>query len=295
MVANKSSLADKQAIVGKLTKRLKKEFGGLPKRESLPVLESLIYAICLEDVSYEEADAAYSKLVSSYHDWNEIRVTTISELESVFTGIENGEWRAMRIRHLLYYIFDHQYSYDFDGIKKKSQELIHKQLAKIKHLTPFVRNWLLQNSLGNHVIAQDTKMCRLAIWLGLLPPETTVEDSAEALKSLIRKADGLEFAYLFKCAAVSPKSKFIAKLDLAQHSADISAAETHLEEVLSGKAGRRAAGTKAEAEPATSSKRGEAAEHKTTSTKKAASAAKEVKETKEKESSKTAAVKKRAK
>ncbi len=295
MVANKSSLADKQTIVGKLTKRLKKEFGGLPKRESLPVLESLIYAICLEDVSYEEADAAYSKLVSSYHDWNEIRVTTISELESVFTGIENGEWRAMRIRHLLYYIFDHQYSYDFDGIKKKSQELIHKQLTKIKHLTPFVRNWLLQNSLGNHVIAQDTKMCRLAIWLGLLPPETSVEDSAEALKSLIRKADGLEFAYLFKCAAVSPKSKFIAKLDLSHHASEISAAETHLDDLLSGKAGRRASGTKAEAEPA--SKRGEAADHKATSTKKAAAAAKETKETKEKEkeSPKTAVTKKRAK
>lgn len=272
MAANKSSLADKQTIVGKITKRLKKEYGNIPKRESLPVLESLIYAICLEDVSYEEADTTYAALTSSYHDWNEIRVTTISELESTFAEVESGEWRAMRIRYLLYYIFDHQYSYDFDGIKKKTQELIQKQLLKIKHLTPFVRNWLLQNSLGNHVIALDSKMWRLAIWLGLLPHETNIEDSSEAFKSLVRKADGLEFAYLFKCLSVSSKSKFITRLDLSHHSADINSSEALLEDLLSGKASRRAAGASPKAEPETSKRLETTGTTRTPSTKKSSSA-----------------------
>ena len=209
MVAHKSSTVDKQALVAKLTKILKKEFGNPPKRESLPVLETLIHAICMENADYDSALVAFDRLRNDFFDWNEVRVSTISELEPTFAGLEQAEWRALRVRFLLLYVFDHQYSFDFDGLKKKTLDLAHKQLTKIKHLTAFARNYLLQHMLGNHIIPLDDKMCRTAIWLGLLPIGTTEDEGAEALKSVIRKAEGAEFTHLLKCLSVWPKAKVI--------------------------------------------------------------------------------------
>jgi endonuclease III len=274
MAAHKSSSVDKQALVTKLMKRLKKDYGAPAKRESLPVLETLVYAICLEDATTEGADSVYDCIKKSYHDWNEVRVTTISELEPIFAPLVYGPLRAMRIRYLLHYVFDHQYSYDFDALKKKTQELVHKQLAKIKHLTPFVRNYLLQTSLGNHVVPLDGNMCRFAAWLGLLPVGTTPEEGADLLKTVVRKADAPEFIHLFKSASVCPKAAFLHEGDFAKlvagHEIDLANAEEVLEDILSGKTAKRlaAAGKAAEAKAAV-----EAAEHKAKSAAKKASAA----------------------
>jgi len=242
MAGHKSSAVDKQAVVAKLMKRWKKEFGGLPKREPMPVLETLIYALLLEDSPFEAGQEAYDKLKASFYDWNEVRVTTITELEPIFACVEQGEWRAMRIRYLLHYVFDHQYSYDFDALKKKTQELVHKQLAKIKHLTPFSRNYLLQTSLGNHIIPLDSKMCQLAVWLGMLPNGTGPEEGAELLKSTVRKADGAEFFFLLKSCSVHSKAAFLKEINFAEADPsefDLASAEERLEDLFNGKAGRR--------------------------------------------------------
>ncbi len=243
MVAHKSSTVDKQAVVAKVTKILKKEFGAAPKHDSLPVLETLIYAICVENADYASAQAAFDRLRNEFFDWNEVRVSTISELEPTFAGLQQAEWRALRVRFLLLYVFDHQYSFDFDGLKKKTIDLAHKQLTKIKHLTPFARNYLLQHMLGNHIIPLDDRMCRTAIWLGILPIGTNEDDGAEALKSVIRKADGAEFIHLLKCLSVWPKAKVILDADFSNPESeefDLATAMDRLDDVLSGKAARRA-------------------------------------------------------
>lgn len=278
MAGHKSSTVDKQAVVAKLMKRLKKEFGALPKRDALPVLETLIYALLLEDAPYEAADEAYSKLKASFYDWNEVRVTTITELEPILACVVNGDWRAMRIRYLLHYVFDHQYSYDFDALKKKTQELVHKQLSKIKHLTPFSRNYLLQTSLGNHIVPIDSHMCQLATWLGLLPVGTGPEEGAESLKSVVRKADGAEFFFLLKCCSVLSKADFLRELPFAETDPsefDLATAEERLEDLLNGKAGRRAQAAAAKAAAAAEEAKQLAAKAKAAEKKKAADKAAE--------------------
>ncbi len=48
-----------------------------------PILEHLLYACCLQSATHEAADEAFAKLQQAYYDWNEVRVTTISELAEV--------------------------------------------------------------------------------------------------------------------------------------------------------------------------------------------------------------------
>ena len=243
MAAVKSKTPDKSKVLARLLKLLKKEFGGLPKREQLPVLESMVFSACLENSSYEAADAAFGRLKNDFFDWNEVRVSTISELEPVFEGVHEPEWCAMRVRYLLYYVFDHQFSYDFDGIKKKPFELAFKQVSKIKHLTPFCRNYMLQKCLGNHVIPVDDKMVRTAIWLGLIPVGADEDSGAELLKGFIRKADAPEFIWLLKSLSVSLHGESILEMspkgDDPELEFDLGDAEERLNDVLSGRARKR--------------------------------------------------------
>ena len=243
MAAVKSKTPDKSKVLARLLKLLKKEFGGLPKREQLPVLESMVFSACLENSSYEAADAAFGRLKNDFFDWNEVRVSTISELEPVFEGVHEPEWCAMRVRYLLYYVFDHQFSYDFDGIKKKPFELAFKQVSKIKHLTPFCRNYMLQKCLGNHVIPVDYKMVRTAIWLGLIPVGADEDSGAELLKGFIRKADAPEFIWLLKSLSVSRHGESILEMspkgDDPELEFDLGDAEERLNDVLSGRARKR--------------------------------------------------------
>lgn len=239
----KSKSADRSKIVARLMKLLKKEFGGPPRRQALPVLETMIYGICLENSTFEAADAAYERLTSEFFDWNEVRVSTITDLEPIFDGLSEPHWRAQRVRHLLYYVFDHQYSWDFDGLKRKKLELTARQLSKIKYLPPFVAHYLMLVSLGTHSLPVDDRMARVAAWTGILPIGCDEESGPELLKAFIRKADCLEFFWYLKCLSVSPKADFLKDWSpsLDEPGNDITEAEERVGLILSGRAKRSAA------------------------------------------------------
>ncbi len=205
MATHKSSLVDKQAALVKILKNLKRAYGSVPKPMHLPVFETLLYGICLEDVDFERAKKAYDRLKNSFLDWNEVRVTTVTELEHILDHLPDSAMRAVRMRQLLMHIYDHQYSFDFEGLKKRTQELVHRQLARIKHLTPFARNYVTQTSLGAHVIPVDRRMLLSAIWLGLVPVGVDEEEASDLLKGMVRKADGVEFFFLLKSFSATNK------------------------------------------------------------------------------------------
>ena len=294
----KSKSVDRQKIVTKLMKLLKKEFGGLPKRDSLPVLETMIFAICLEDSTYEAAEEAYERLKNEFFDWNEVRVSTVTELEPIFEGLSEPHWRAQRIRHLLYYVFDHQYSWDFDGLKRKKLDLTARQLSKIKYLTPFACHYLMMVSLGTHALAVDSRMVKAAVWTGILPNGCDEESGPELLKGFIKKADCLEFFWYLKSLSVSSKASFLDSWTLPadfEPVADISEAEERVGLILSGKAKRSAAAAsrRSAAKPkAASSKKADSSSSAKTK-KKTASKAKKKTATKAKKKTTSRAKKKR--
>jgi endonuclease III len=196
---------DKQDVCRKVAALLKKTFtGALPKRE-LPVLETLIYAVCLENATLAQADAVYARLHNAFHDLNEVRVSSITELQAVFTDIDQPDWRALRIKSALQYVFETNYSFDFDTLKRKSSELAVKQLAKIPSLSYFVRAYVMQHCLGSHVLPIDTRMHAALVWLGLAEPQSTPEQAGDALRSHVRKADATLFCHLVHCLATDPK------------------------------------------------------------------------------------------
>lgn len=212
--ASKIKASEKQAICKKLVTLLKKRYGGSVPKVDLPVMESLLFAVCLEDETYDSARACYDGLFEAFHDLNEMRVSSIGELETAFGAIGDPAWRALRARNILQYVFEKYYVFDFDVLKKSTLDLAARQLHKIPNLTPFVMNWVIQNSLGGHLIPLDQTMRNAAVWLGLLETAQSEADGAEALKAAVRKSDTPQFGYLLKCIALDPAVKVEIDLEL---------------------------------------------------------------------------------
>ncbi len=48
------------------------------------MFESVIYGICHEDATRTQADAAMEAFRTGFFDWNEVRVSPITEIQGVF-------------------------------------------------------------------------------------------------------------------------------------------------------------------------------------------------------------------
>lgn len=206
--AKRTKASEKQAICKKIVTILKKRYGAKLPKESRPILETMLYGICLENATTDAADRAYARLFEHFHDLNEIRVSSVREIEPVFEGMTDADWRGLRARYVLQHVFEKRYAYDFEYLRRKTHDLANKHLVKIKYLTPFVRFFTLQQTLGSHLVPADDKMCNAAIWLGLLEPKVTAKTASEALKSAVRKSDVPMFAHMLRQFASDAKLQF---------------------------------------------------------------------------------------
>lgn len=203
--AHRGKTVDKQDVCKKLHVLLKKHYSGAAPKSELPVLETLLYAVCLEDSIPTQAEQAYARMLNGFHDLNEVRVSSIYELESIFEGLSDAAWRALRLKNVLQFVFESTYSFDFDGLKRKPTEQAVKMLTKIPHLSAFVRHFAMQSGLGMHVLPIDQRIRNLLVWLGLVEPTASLDSAAESLRSFVRKADAAAFCHLLRMLATDPK------------------------------------------------------------------------------------------
>ncbi|MEQ9411635.1 MAG: hypothetical protein RIK87_28230 [Fuerstiella sp.] len=203
--ASATKASDKAQACKKLTALLQKDYGrSLPKLR-LPVLETMLFAVCLEDNSWDNAEAGYQKLLKSYFDLNEIRVSSVGELEETLGDLRQADWKGLRIRSILRFVFESTYSFSFEKLAKLTLESAQKRLKKIDYLSPFITSFTLQQVLGAHVVCLDESTHRAAIHLGIVPPDSSIEEASEFLKGGLKKAEAFGFSCLLRSLATDPK------------------------------------------------------------------------------------------
>ena len=199
------SSSDKGQMCRTLVTSLQKLYGKTLPRLDLPVLETFLFAICLEDNPWDSALAGYQRLLSAHFDLNEMRVSSVTELEQILSPLRHADWKGLRIRSILRYVFESTYSFDFEKFRRLTQEVAVKNIKKINDVSPFVRDFALQHLLGSHVISIDNSMLNAGRWLGIIPAEMGIEAAGEHLKGILKKSQGTEFCYLLRCLATDEK------------------------------------------------------------------------------------------
>lgn len=185
---------NKQHTVTTLLNILQKKFD-LPEPEPRPVLEQLIYAALREGATRSQADKAFKKLVESFFDWNEIRVSQPQEVAEKLGDLPNAGVKAQRIVGLLQEVFETTYSFKLDEIDKKGLKNAAKQLSRMQSSTDFIVAWVLQRSLGGHAIPLDNPTLRVLRRLGIIDgDDDNLESIRATLEHLVPKAKGAVFS-----------------------------------------------------------------------------------------------------
>lgn len=248
-VVKKTKASDLHSLCKKLVTLLKKHYKSAIHKKDKAVLETMLYAVCLENATQEHADAAFERLHESFHDYNEIRVSTFAELAECFEGMSEPDARAARVRSVLQYVFEINFDFDFEPLRRKTMELAEKQLQKIRFLSSFIQLYTLQNSLGAHTVPVDDRLRDVAVWLGLAPPHSSTTEVAECLKSAVMKADTATFCEYSRCLALDERlTQTFAKTKPPEEGFDLDDMLSRIETLL--RTAKKPAKKPAKADPA---------------------------------------------
>ena len=88
--------SNRASLIGKLHTALKKHYKPAPAQPSRPLLEYVLYASLLEDAPADLADEGMAKCEQEFFDWNEVRVTTVTELSQVLNRLPEPQRAATR-------------------------------------------------------------------------------------------------------------------------------------------------------------------------------------------------------
>jgi endonuclease-3 len=187
-------LADIQAL-------LRKRYKPSPAPPKLSVFESVIYGICHEDATRVQADAAMERFRTGFFDWNEVRVSPITEIQGVFEKlrIPDAEERAGRLRRFLRQLFEKFYGFNLDPLMKKPLKDATKSLQEFEALhRDFVLATVIRIGLGGHAIGIDRPTRRALERLGVAEPKQDDATLRAALERAVPKTKGNEFVDLIE-------------------------------------------------------------------------------------------------
>ncbi len=184
---------NKQKTIDHTLGILKKKYppGELPQRT---VIQHFIYGIIREGTTSDIADQSFNSLIAAFIDWNELRVSTPSELVEVMPGLPEGSTKARRIIGVLQEWFELTYSFDMEEVAKKGIKEGAKKLQRLKEANDFAIAWVMQRAWEGHAVPLDAPTIRVLKRLAVLDPEV---DDVETLRSsaehFIPKAKDAEF------------------------------------------------------------------------------------------------------
>ncbi len=188
--------SNRATLLNKIHKVLKRSHKYTPIKGDQPMLESLLFACCLENTRHDLARAEFDKLRSAFFDWNEIRVSTVKELAEVVDKLSEPQESAARLKSILQSVFESDYSFDLEHLKKQNIGAAVKRLQKVPGITPFVVAYVTQTALGGHSIPLDKGTLGALYVLGAMSEAEAAQGVVPGVERAIPKSKGQEFGAL---------------------------------------------------------------------------------------------------
>jgi endonuclease III len=193
MTAAKQPQSSRKQLVPKLHKALKGHYRPVVANTGRSMLEQVLFACCLENAQHEAAEKAFARLLESYFDLNEIRVTTVAELAETLQGLPDPSRAALALRRVLQGVFESTYSFSLDHAKKHSIAHGIKTLEHIHGIPPFVVQHVVATALGGHAVPLDLGALSGLYLSGVISREEYDAGKVAGLERLIAKKTLLEF------------------------------------------------------------------------------------------------------
>jgi endonuclease III len=213
---------NRTALLTKAHRILKQHYKPVAPAGERPLLEQMLYACCLENAPFESAEKVYDHLHRAFFDWNEVRVSTLSELTEAMHNLPDPPASASNLKRILQAVFESTYSFEIDAIKKQNLGQAIKQLEKLGGASPFVVAYVTQAALGGHSIPLDRGALEVLYLLGVISQNESQTGKVSGLERIIPKNKGVEFGSLLHQLAAdyvaNPFSPNVRKLILSINS-----------------------------------------------------------------------------
>jgi endonuclease-3 len=190
------STTNRAALLTKIHKVLKKHGKAHVAKGEQPLLETMLLAACLEDAHHDTAESVLLNIRSTFFDWNEVRVSTVKELSEVMEPLPDPAAAATRLKGILQSVFESDYSFDLEQLKKQNIGQAVKRLQKLEGATPFVVAYATQVALGGHSIPVDKGTLDVLIVLGVINAAEAKTHTVPGMERAIPKSKGQEFGGL---------------------------------------------------------------------------------------------------
>jgi len=190
------STTNRTALINKIQRVIRRTYKVEPAPGEQPLLESMLLACCLENARRDVALVALEKVRGSFFDWNEIRVSTVKELAETLSTLPEPAAAAARLKGVLQAVFESDYSFDLEHLKKQNIGVAVKRLQKMSGTTAFGVAYATQTALGGHAIALDKGTLGVLYVVGLVSEKDAANGSVPGLERAVSKSKGREFATL---------------------------------------------------------------------------------------------------
>jgi endonuclease III len=184
------------AQFAKVHKAIKKHYKPAPASAGRTVMEHLLFGCCLEDAPHDAAEEAFAALVHTFFDWNEVRVTSMSELSEVMACLPDPRAAANRIKRVLHAVFEATFNFDLDDRRKKNLGPTVEWLQKLDGTTHFTVAHVVQAGLDGHAIPIDAGTMAVLRILDLVTDKDVEQGVVPGLERAVAKSKGMEFSSL---------------------------------------------------------------------------------------------------
>jgi endonuclease-3 len=210
--------SNRTALLSKTHRVLKQQYTAVEPPADRPLLEHLLFASVLENAPFDIAEKIYTHLSKNFFDWNEVRVSTVTELAEVTRPLPDPTAAASNLKRVLQGVFESTYSFDLEPVKKQNISVGIKQLERLGGTTPFSLAYVTQVALGGHAIPLDRGALDVLAILGVINEAEAQSGKVSGLERVIPKTKGVEFGSLLHQLAAeyvaNPFSPSVRKLML---------------------------------------------------------------------------------
>lgn len=190
-----------------LLKKLPKELRAA-ERPKLDAPEAIVRAGFMYDATDAEAEVALELLRAEFTDWNEFRVATELELQSMI-GEEypKVEERISLTREVLQAIFDRENSYKLDRLRELKKAEQRQYIADLNSSSAFIEAYLALASFDLAVVPIDEASLKFLIDEEVVEPETTAHEAMTFLESHLKVDDAYPFFLHLREQAIGTKRR----------------------------------------------------------------------------------------
>ncbi len=200
------------ALIAAIPLPAEEEAATVPALEGIePVLAELIFSFMLWETTPKQAAIGTTKLIGSFIDLNELRISLPDELAAILGNryARAGE-RALRLRMALNQVFLLEHEMSLARLRELSKRDARQYLIDLPGVPPFVASRVSLLALGAHAFPLDDRLLQVLVSRAAASAEQSADECSQWLERQFRAGEATE-AYLKLEHAASTKTKSARK------------------------------------------------------------------------------------